>query len=93
MITAETIVRRGDKHVETEVADQTMMMNIDKGKYYALEGTAKLIWGALESPKSVQDLVTQMTDAYEVDQDQCMTDVVGFLNDLVENDLVVVETA
>lgn len=92
MITAETIVRRGDNHVETEVADQTMMMNIDKGKYYALEGTAQMIWGALEAPKSVQDLVAQMVDTYEVDQDQCMTDVVSFLSDLVENELVVVET-
>lgn len=91
MITADTIVRRGDKHVETEVADQTMMMNIDKGKYYALEGTAKLIWGALDSPKSVQDLVANMVESYEVEQDQCMTDVVGFLTDLVENELLVVE--
>jgi len=69
------------------------MMNIDKGKYYALEGTAKLIWGALESPKRVQDLVTDMVETYEVEKDQCMTDVVGFLTDLVENELLVVENS
>ncbi|MEM7060700.1 MAG: PqqD family peptide modification chaperone [Pseudomonadota bacterium] len=92
MITADTVVRRGNKHVETEVADQTMMMNIDKGKYYALEGTAKLIWGELENPMRVGDLVSKMVDTYEVETDQCMTDVLGFLSDLVENGLVVAET-
>lgn len=93
MLTAETIVRRGDSHVETEVADQTMMMNIEKGKYYALEGTAKLIWGHLESPTKVEDLVAKMVETYDVEPDQCRSDVLSFLGDLMENDLVVAETA
>ena len=93
MLTAETVVRRGDTHVETEVANQTMMMNIDKGKYYALEGTAKLIWGQLETPTRVDDLIASMVEAYDVEPDQCRSDVMSFLNDLVENELVVAEAS
>ena len=93
MLTADTIVRRGENHVETEVADQTMMMNIDKGKYYALEGTAKLIWGQLEAPTKIEDLISKMVEVYDVEPDQCRSDVLSFLNELMENDLVVAETA
>ena len=92
MLAPETVIRRGTNHVETEIVDQTMMMSIDQGKYFALEGTAKSIWARLVAPRSVQNLVDELTNDYDVEADQCMSDVMTFLTEMMENELVVVET-
>ena len=90
-LTPATLIARGSDHVETTVADQTMMMSIAKGKYYALEGTARRIWEHLEQPKTLQALVDGLVAEYGIAPDQCMAEVRVFVADLMENGLAVVE--
>lgn len=87
-LTPDTVVARGTSHVETEVADQIMMMSIEQGKYYALEGTAKAIWQRLTEPTTIGDLVAGLVEDYDVDPAQCQADVTAFLQDMIENGLV-----
>lgn len=85
----ETIIGRGADHVETRVGEQTMMMSIAKGKYYALEASAQRIWDLLETPRSVAALVDALLAEYDVSRETCVAQVQRFLADLRENGLIV----
>ena len=83
----DTIVARGAEHVEAQMSGQTVMMSIPRGKYYALEGTAQRIWDLMAEPIRVSDIVDQLVEEYDIDRERCATEVLVFLNELVENGL------
>ena len=86
---SETMLAQGTDHVETAIGDQVMMMHIENGKYYALEGTARRIWELLEEPRTLDDVVAELVGEYEIDSRACRADVSVFVRDLMENGLVV----
>lgn len=88
---ATTVIRRGQDHVETRVGDQTMMMSVAHGKYYALEAVAQRIWDLLEEPATVDALVDALVAEYDVPRAQCAADVATFLTDLEGNGLIEAE--
>ena len=84
-----TVIGRGSDHVETKVGDQTMMMSVSQGKYFALEETAQRIWELIEEPRSVGQIVEALVAEYDVPEQQCAAEVEGFLADLLGNGLAV----
>lgn len=90
-ISLHSVIARGTDHVEAESGGQTMMMHIEKGRYFAMAETAQSIWGVLDKPKSVRAIVDAMMERFDVDRATCETDVVAFVAELAENGLVTVE--
>ena len=92
-IDLDTVVARGSEHVETEMGDQTVMMNISQGQYYALDQSGQRIWALMDQPIRVSDIVSKLTDEYDVERAQCETEVLAFLTELQSNGLLAVEAA
>lgn len=92
-IDLDTVVARGTEQVETRMGDQTVMMSIEQGQYFALGASGQRIWELLETPVRVRDLVDQLADEYDVPREQCEADVVGFLRTLDENGLLSAKAA
>lgn len=88
-LTRQTVIGRGTDHVETVVGDQTMMMSIRQGKYYALESTAQRIWQMIETPAAIGDVVDRLLAEYDVAPADCDADVKKFAAELLEQGLVV----
>ncbi len=75
--------------VSSNVADEVVILNHDKGVYYGLGEVGAAIWSALESgPKSFDELCELITAEYEVDKETCETDVAALLNELMHEKLV-----
>jgi hypothetical protein len=79
---------RGDSHVETDFAGQTLMMSIAQGKYYAVDATAKRIWDMLERPLRLQEVVAALLDEFDVAPEQCNREVLAFAENLLRNGLI-----
>lgn len=88
-LSLHTTIARGTRHVETDVGDQTMMMSVHTGKYYALEGTARSIWEQIAAPTTVDALIESLLREFDVERATCEADVMTFLDDMVANELVV----
>lgn len=86
-------IKRGNDHVETEVGDQTMMMSISKGKYFALEETGRRIWTLTEHPTTIGRIVETLVEEYEIGHETCAAEVGSFVDDLIENGLLVKDEA
>ncbi len=58
------------------------------GDYYGLDDTAGRIWMLLDGIRTVEDLCLEMQAAYDVDPSECETEVIDFLDDMLNKSLI-----
>ena len=83
-----TVVSRSDEPVAVEVDRTVVMMSIDQGMYFGLEGTGPRIWALLEHPTSVQQVCEALMREFEVEADACRQEVIEFLEELRRAQLI-----
>ncbi len=83
----DSVVARGAEHVEAQMGGQTVMMSIERGKYFALEGTAQRIWELMAEPVRVGEIVDRLVEEYDIDRERCTAEVLAFVNELMANGL------
>ncbi|MEM0991091.1 MAG: PqqD family peptide modification chaperone [Pseudomonadota bacterium] len=83
------VIGRNPDIVETRVGDQTMMMSVSQGKYFALEKTGQRIWELIEQPRAIQDIVGELVQEYDVSDEDCLRDVSTFAGQLVDDGVAV----
>lgn len=86
----DTLTRSHDL-LSTDLDQETVLMSIDAGAYYGLEGPARSIWEKLERPMTFSALVACMVDEYSVSPETCASDLQRFLADMEREGLVRVE--
>ena len=87
----ETKLHRVEETISTELDQETVLMSIDAGAYYGLEGPAQSIWNALETPMTFSALVTLLVQEYRVTPEACAADVEKFLSEMEREGLLRVE--
>lgn len=82
-----TFVRRPDLHA-VEMDGELVMMGQEQGKYFGMRDVAATIWKALDQPRTLSDLVDLVSTEYTVEPETCRSDIVAFLDDLIEHKMV-----
>lgn len=82
------VVRRNPTIIHAELEGEVVLLNADTGKYHGLDKTGTRIWNLLEEDTSVPDLCRQLREKYEVSEEQCMADLILFLEIMAENRLI-----
>ena len=59
-----------------------VLVDLEKKRYYRLNETAMLVWRGLEDNAPFDEIVRQMTDTYDVGQDQATASVRRLLDEL-----------
>jgi hypothetical protein len=77
--------------LSTELDQETILMSIDAGAYYGLEGVARSIWENLETPLTFSALVDRMVKEFQVAPDTCSADLERFLAEMEREGLLHVE--
>lgn len=71
-----------------DINGEKAMMDLDKGKYYILNGVGSRIWDIISSPSSVKDIVLKLMEEYDVDQETCEQNTLFFLGRLKDEELI-----
>ena len=90
-INSETRISRAIGFVTAPVNNELMMLNVEQGAYYSLDPIAAKIWELIESPSTVQNIVTTLQTRYAVSLEQCQADVLSFLAKLHENGMILLD--
>lgn len=88
VIGMETVVARNEEPVAVEVDRTIVMLSIDQGMYFGLEGTGPRIWALLEQPRSPAQLCEELLNEFDIDPDDCQREVLGFLEELRDAQLI-----
>lgn len=81
-------IKRNPDLVAADMDGELVMMSVEQGTYFGLTGIAPQIWNILEQPYSVDEIVAQLLEIYEVSEEVLRTDVDLFLDDMKKNGLV-----
>ncbi|WP_064091677.1 lasso peptide biosynthesis PqqD family chaperone [Rossellomorea aquimaris] len=83
-----SIIYQGEDNIVSDMDGEKVMLSIHNGKYYNLGEMGGVIWEQLENPISVERLIANLINEYEVEQDVCQEQVFSFLNLLKEENLI-----
>ena len=72
----------------SDLNNEKVMMNIDKGQYFSLNSLGSRIWELIDSPKKIRNVVNVLLQEYEVSEEECVESVTEFLNTLHHVELI-----
>lgn len=87
-LTLDTIISINHQILTSNLEDELLMMDMDQGYYYGLQGVGKRIWEQLEEPIKIRDLCTNLQQRYAADADTIEREVLAFLADLQGQSLI-----
>lgn len=89
-ISIKTTIKQNPELVSTDVDGEKVMMNIENGEYFGLDSVGSRIWELIENPIRVEELVNLLIEEFEVSKEQCKSDTLEFLNELLEKKLLLI---
>lgn len=91
MITAESRFRRRDRVLVQSAAGKQVLLDLDDGRYYALDEVSGRIWDLCDGTRSVAAVVDAVCQEYDAPAETVEEDVVAFLGEMVEEKLLLQE--
>jgi hypothetical protein len=74
--------------VQAEVDDEVLLLDVENGTYFGLDGVGNRIWQLLSDGATTEAMVETLEDEYEVDRAQLRTDIATFLHALQQRGLI-----
>ncbi len=74
--------------VSTDLGDEAVILHFQVGVYYGLDEVGRRVWSLLPNSPRVSEICDVIVAEYEVDPEQCETDVKALLGELLEAGLV-----
>ena len=87
----EKLERLSERPV-TDLEGEYVFMDTERGEYQLLKGTALYIWKLLEKPKTLDELCSDITGEFGITKEQCLGDVIPFLQEMEEIGLIKVHS-
>lgn len=82
-------IQRRENVFTSEMDDTLLMLSLEQGRYFSLEGVGPRIWALLAEPTTADDIVTTLSVEFDVARAICQTEVEAFLAALREHRLLV----
>ena len=74
--------------VDCDIGGDRALLHLEKNTYFTLNATASELWLALSQPRSLDELVTVVTDKFEVTEEQCRPDIEALVAQMVAAGIV-----
>jgi len=87
-VDTDTIVTKGQQHVETVADGEVVLMHIESGRFFSLSGTGRAIWDQMAEPTPVGTIVDNLVAEYDVDPETCRNEVVELCRQLEAGALI-----
>ena len=76
-------------NIVSDMDGEKVMLSIQSGKYYNLGELGGEIWELMKEPISIETIVATLLARYDVEQTECEEQVAAFLNQLLEEGLII----
>lgn len=91
MVNNNSIIEKNKDIEVTDFNNEKVMMDLDQGKYFALNDVGSRIWELTKENTTVQDIIDELLKEYDIDEETCKTEVINYIKDLVSNGVVKVK--
>lgn len=91
MININNLVSRRNDIDTTDLNGEIVMMDLEKGRYFSLNGVGSRIWEIIESPIEINKIVDCLLEEYDVNRNECEENVLEFLDKLDDANIIFVD--
>ena len=64
------------------VGDETVLLDLESGMYFGLDGVGQRIWEAIAEGKNLGEIATTIAGEFDVDEAKALSDLIEFAEDL-----------
>jgi hypothetical protein len=82
MLSYFSIVVAQSAQVSSELAGDTVILDLKSGQYYSLNEVGTRVWNLIQKPRTVQEIHQIILDEYDVESEQCSSDLFSMLEEL-----------
>jgi hypothetical protein len=91
-LTLETVVQKNTQNLLiSEVGDELVMMDMEKGNYINLNKIGRFIWEQIENQITIIELINLLTNRFDVQKDECTKDTLEYLQKMYDQNLLSVK--
>jgi hypothetical protein len=87
-VSIQQTVRQMKGNIVSDMDGEKVMLSVENGKYYNFGDVGGIIWDLMEEPITVNQLITRLEDLYEVQHIECEKQVISFLEQLLDENLI-----
>ncbi len=88
MIKSDSIIEKNHEILASDIDGETVMMSIKNGKYYGMDEIGSRIWSLINGENTATNIVNKLLKEFDVSREECMLDVMDFLEELKKNELI-----
>ena|SRR5947209_5494289 len=88
LLDAKTTVCPGPDLVSANVEDEIVILDLDGGKYYGLEGVGARVWELIQQSESLDGIRRIILEEYNVDSDEFDRDLAELLSEMADEGLI-----
>ena len=86
-----SVVVAAEGQVSSDLAGETVILDVKSGIYYGLNGVATRIWQLIQEPCAVREVYETLLQEFEIDAERCEHEVLALLQDLAFKRLIEVK--
>ena len=68
----------------TSIGDKSIILNVENGQYYELNSSSSLIWKLINEGKSVAEIISTITEEFDIKDIDIHESVIKFINSCTE---------
>jgi len=84
----ETKVQLDPELLYSKIGDEIVLLTIESGKYFKVDAVGSRVWEIIKEPTTIQALLNQLIEEYEVSLEQCQKDIMPFMEELQKDKLI-----
>ncbi|MEF8780590.1 MAG: PqqD family protein [Haloferacaceae archaeon] len=88
-IDPKSVVVASDGALATSLEDEVVVYNDETESYQGLTGIGPDVWESIQEPTEVREVQRRVVESYDVDPERGERDVLEFLQELAEYDLLI----
>jgi len=88
MLTLSSIVVASSDQVSRDLEGEVVILNLQTGTYFGLNGVGSRIWDLIQQPCAVSHVHDTLLKEYNVEPDACARDLLALLEQLTARGLI-----
>jgi hypothetical protein len=93
LVTMKSVVVATSQQIASDLAGETVILNLKNGAYYGLNEIGVLVWNMIQKSCPVIAICDAIQEIYDVERAQGEQDIVDLLQDLATEELIEVSHA
>ena len=90
-LSINSVVVAAKDQISSDLDGEAVILNLDSGAYFGLDGVGARIWSLIQEPRAVSDVRDVILDEYEVEFERSEHDLLALLQGLAAKGLIEVK--